>query len=76
MPLGITIRKGAEGFTLKGPEGTADLSTLTRPELGTVGGMVSEAMGLERRAPEKPPRKPPRPRHFHRNRNRNANRKG
>lgn len=66
MKLGITIRKGAEGFTLSGPEGTADLAVLTREQRRTVAEMVSEAMGLERRAEAKPARR----RHFHRNRNR------
>lgn len=56
MLLGITIRKGAEGHTLKSPEGAIDLSPLTRHELGTVGRMVSEAMGLEPRPVEKPAR--------------------
>ena len=67
MRLGITIRKGASGFTLTSPDGSADLSSLPREQLRTVSGMVSEAMGLERK-PEAPQKRRPR-RHFHRNRN-------
>jgi hypothetical protein len=70
MPLGITIRKGAEGFTLKGPEGTADLSSLTRDQLRSTAGLVSEAMGLEQRPVEKPQRNPRRRQFHHRNRSR------
>jgi len=59
MKLGITIRMGAEGFTLSGPEGTADLSILTRDQRRTVAGMVSEAMGLsvQPTGPQRAPRR-------------------
>jgi hypothetical protein len=46
MQLGLTIRIGAEGFTLSAPEGRIDLRQLTTEQLGTLASMLSETMGL------------------------------
>lgn len=68
--LGLTIRMGAEGFNLSGPEGRTDLRPLARPQLSTLGQMVSEAMGLDQLRGPGPSRQHRRRRH------RNPNRKG
>ena len=68
--LGITIRKGASGFTLSSPEGAFDLSSLNRAQLGEAAATLSEALGLEQRHQHQPRRRTNQRRH-----NRNHSRK-
>lgn len=46
MQLGLTIRMGAEGFSLLAPEGRTDLRPLSSSQLSTLATMISDAMGL------------------------------
>lgn len=51
--LGVVVRIGAGGFSLRSPAGAVDLRPLDRSQLSATASLLSDALGLKDRSPHR-----------------------